>query len=173
MLGRFAGNKTCDGGFERREVRCRDSNNASFYSMRYLLFCQSLWSISHNALQATFAPMPSDPIFIEISSSHELGRIEVRLETHLVFLLLIKKVFHSPMNPVDWPCYIFYDGCQDDTHSAFVRNLPEIFKRIYWYNGKWLRLNTQHLSQLEAPHWQPQILYLCYWLCSIHLLTYT
>ena len=69
--------------------------------MRYLLFCQSLWSISHNALQATFAPMPRDPIFIEISSSHELRRIEVRLETHLVFLLPIKKVFHSPMN-VRW-----------------------------------------------------------------------
>ena len=108
------------------------------FKQRKLLFNAVLTILSISVINFSQCPSgnlcrtnASDPILIEISSSHELGRIEVRLETHLVFLLPIEKGFHSPMNPVDGPYYIFYDGCQDDTHSAFVCNLPETFKRIY------------------------------------------
>ena len=34
------------------------------------------------------------------------------------------------MDPVDGPYYIFYDRRQDDTHSAFVCDLPETFSNL-------------------------------------------
>ena len=70
-----------------REKRCRDPNDSSFYLVRYL-FCQSLWSISHNTFQVC-RTSASD----EILSSHELGRIGVRLGRIWCFYFPSKKFF--------------------------------------------------------------------------------
>ena len=70
-----------------REKRCRDPNDSSFYLVRYL-FCQSLWSISHNTFQVC-RTSASD----EILSSHEIGRIGVRLGRIWCFYFPSKKFF--------------------------------------------------------------------------------
>ena len=60
------------------KVLWRDSKAASFY-LRYILVFHVCYSdqFTHNTLQVC---RNSDSIFIDLSSSHELGQIEVRLE---------------------------------------------------------------------------------------------
>ena len=122
------------------------------FKQRKLLFNAVLTILSISVINFSQCPSgnlcrtnASDPIFIEISSSHELGQTEVRLETHLVFLLPIKKVFHPPMNPVDGP----YDRFQHDRC---------VFKFTDWFWGNEFLLSTHflnspalHMVRLEAP----------------------
>ena len=77
------------------------------------------------------------------------------------------------MDPVDGPYYIFYDRRQDDTHSAFVCDLPETFSNLLIDLAEmgsllrytfWTRLDRHNLKQpSRRPYIYGYWLYTIYW----------
>ena len=93
----------------------------------------------------------------------QLGRIEVRLERIWCSYFPSKKFF-TPRWTFDEPCrwtllhILWWMSGWHIQHVCLqlARNCSKIWPKM---GSFWTR---QHMAQLEAPHWQPQIPYLCY-----------
>ena len=96
------------------QVRCTDSNKASFYLVRQLCFMY------------VYSVINLTPFSLRSHHRMNLETNRFSIGTHVAYLcscFTSKIVFHPSMNPVDGPYYIFYDGC------FLARN---VFKFIYY-----------------------------------------